>query len=124
MRQVFAIAALLPLGAAIAGAAPLANEWSTPEPVRIEGYSGEAMEPFLSRDGHCLFINTRNDPGADTDIHFARRRDDGTFVHQGVLAGTQSPAPDGVPPLSRDGHFCFISPRDYRQTLNSVFCGR
>jgi len=125
MRQI-AVAALLlswaMLNVAAAAPAP-ADIWSAPEPVRIEGYSGEAMEPFLSRDGQVLFFNTRNDPGVDTDIHFARRRDDVTFVHQGVLAGTQSPVLDGVPTMSRDGHFCFISPRDYRQTLNSVFCG-
>ena len=107
-----------------ASAAPgPASTWSAPEAVRIEGYSGDAMEPFLSRDGRTLFFNTRNDPGADTDIHFALRRDDLTFVHQGVLAGTHSPDLDGVPTMSRDGQFCFISPRGYRQTLNSVYCG-
>ena len=98
--------------------------WSPPEPVRIKGYSGDAMEPFLSRDGNVLFFNTRNDPATDTDIHFALRRDDLTFVHQGILTGTKSPSLDGVPTMARDGAFCFVSPRDYFQTLNSVFCGR
>jgi hypothetical protein len=117
-----AIVAVLLGAGAPAHAAP--SRWSRPEPVRIEGYGGEAMEPFVSRDGRVLFFNTRNDPGSDTDIHYALRSDDGVFVHQGVLNGTKSPDLDGVPTLASDGSFCFISPRDYRQTLNSVFCGR
>src|SRR5258706_3162926 len=96
---------LLTLG--VAGAGPMPVVWSQPQPVRIEGYTGDAMEPFLSRDGAFLFFNTRNDPKVDTDIHFARRKDDLTFVHQGVLKGTQSKGLDGVPTMSRDGRFCF-----------------
>jgi hypothetical protein len=121
-NAIFAVVVLLGMAGSSAGAAPVV--WSQPEPVRIEGYSGEAMEPFLSRDGATLFFNTRNDPGTDTDIHFARQRDDLTFVHQGVLSGTKSAELDGVPTMALDGTFCFISPRDYRQTLNAVFCGR
>lgn len=125
MCRLIIFTACLVLCAAKAAAAPTSTStWSKPEPVRIEGYAGEAMEPFLSRDGQYLFFNTRNDPGVDTDIHFASRRDDVTFVHQGALQGTHSPDLDGVPTMGGDGHFCFISPRDYRQTLNSVFCGR
>jgi hypothetical protein len=117
-----AVAAMLAAGLSSTRAAP--SVWSPPEPVRIEGYSGDAMEPFLSRGGNVLFFNTRNDPATDTDIHYALRRDDLTFVHQGILAGTKSPSLDGVPTMARDGTFCFISPRDYFQTLSSVFCGR
>jgi hypothetical protein len=117
------LAAALAMSAAVdVLAAPVV--WTPPQPVRIEGYDGEAMEPFLSRDGGFLFFNTRNDPGVDTDIHVARQLDDLTFVHLGVVAGTKSSDLDGVPTMARDGSFCFISPRDYRQTLNSVFCGR
>jgi hypothetical protein len=117
------LAVVLLLWTAAPGAQAAPAGWSKPEPVRIEGYAGEAMEPFLSRDGATLFFNTRNDPESDTDIHFARRHEDLTFVHQGVLQGTKSRELDGVPTMARDGTFCFISPRDYRQTLNSVFCG-
>ena len=95
----------------------------TPEPVRIEGYAREAMEPFLSRDGRFLFFNTRNDPGADTNIHFATATGAG-FAYAGILQGTVSNDLDGVPTMSAAGRFCFISPRDYRTTLVSVFCGK
>lgn len=97
--------------------------WSPPQPVRIEGYTGDAMEPFLSRDGTVLFFNNRNEPADKTDIHFARRRDDLTFVYQDLVHGARSSNLDGVPTMARDGSFCFVSIRDYLQTLNSVFCG-
>jgi len=124
MGRLAAILAFLVLGVAGATGDPGTGVWSAPQAVKIEGYAGDAMEPFLSRDGAFLFFNTRNDPKVDTDIHYARRKDDFTFVHQGVLKGTQSKGLDGVPTMSRDGRFCFISPRDYKQTLNTVFCGR
>src|SRR5262245_28770823 len=93
-----------------------------PEPVRIEDYNNEAMEPFVSRDGHYLFWNTRNAPGTNVDIHFAEA-DHGTFVYRGVLLGTTSYDLDGTPTMSADGHFCFVSTRDYRRALISVYCG-
>ena len=124
MRKFAVVAAVLIAAAGAAGGADVPANWSQPEPVRIEGYAGDAMEPFLSRDGATLFFNTLNDPKVDTDIHFATRRDDLTFVHRGVLEGTRSAQLDGVPTMSRDGLFCFISPRDYATTLSTVFCGR
>lgn len=106
------------LAAADLNAAP-----SAPLPVQIEGYMDEAMEPFVSRDGRFLFFNTRNDPGTDTNIHFATSEGD-HFVYRGVLNGTVSRDLDAVPTMSAGRRFCFISPREYRKTLNSVWCGR
>jgi hypothetical protein len=34
------------------------------------GYTGDAMEPFLSRDGELLFFNSLND-GRDTSLFLA-----------------------------------------------------
>jgi hypothetical protein len=112
----FTIASL----AAPAVAAPPAPKG--PEPVRIEGYADDAMEPFLSRDGKFLFFNTRNDPGSNTNIHVAEATDNG-FVYRGVLHGTISFDLDAVPTMAADGRFCFVSPRDYRRTRVSVLCG-
>ena len=115
MRKfVFAAFCLLPL-ASQAHAADAAGQ-----PVRIEGYADEAMEPFLSRDGRYLFFNTRNDPGANTNIHFAEAK--GTeFVYREILGGTISYALDGTPTMSADGRFCFVSPRDYRRSLVTLY---
>lgn len=90
--------------------------------VVVAGYSGEAMEPFVSRDGRHLFFNTRNDPGVDTNILFAER--DGTgWRFRGVLPGTVSPHLDGTPTMSAAGRFCFVSTRAYFETLVTVYCG-
>lgn len=117
-------AACVPQGSGSAGSEP--PPWArfhTPRPVTIAGYDGDAMEPFLSRDGSLLFFNNSNDPAAQTDLHWAERLDDLTFRYRGPVAGANSPALDGVPTLSRDGRFCFISPRSYAQTLATVHCG-
>jgi hypothetical protein len=92
------------------------------EPVRIDGYADEAMEPFVSRDGRFLFFNTRNDPGANTNLHFAEVNDVG-FTYRGILYGTISYDLDAVATMAADGRFCFVSPRDYRRTRVSVLCG-
>lgn len=112
-------AAALTLAACLIASAPTL---AAPERVRIEGYAGEAMEPFLSRDGKFLFFNTRNDPGSNTDIHFAEAQD-GAFAYRGVLNGTMSYDLDAVPTMAADGRFCFVSPREYRRTRVSVMCG-
>ncbi|MEZ5997642.1 MAG: hypothetical protein R3B98_02990 [Hyphomonas sp.] len=88
-------------------------DFEAPEPVELQGYEGDAMEPFLSRDGQYLFFNNRNDPGVQTDIHMAERIDALHFRYLGKLAGANSDALDGVPSLARDGSFVFVSPRAY-----------
>jgi hypothetical protein len=113
--ECFAVAAL----ATTALAAPPAPKG--PEPVRIEGFTDEAMEPFLSRDGKFLFFNSRNDV-ANTNIQFAEATDKG-FEYRGVLFGTISFDLDAVPTMAANGRFCFVSPRDYRRTRVSVLCG-
>jgi hypothetical protein len=99
-------------------------EFSEPQPVRILGYNGDAMEPFLSRDGQTLFFNNRNHPPERTDLHWAERVDDLTFRYRGRVDGANSDHLDGVATLSRNGRFCFVSPRTYFETLASVYCGQ
>jgi hypothetical protein len=124
-----ALAAFIVLAAACAAPAPepAAAPWAkftAPQPVTIEGYDGDAMEPFLSRDGSLLFFNNRNDPPEQTDIHWAERIDDLHFRYRGKIEGANSDALDGVPTLSTNGRFCFISPRAYQPTLATIHCGQ
>lgn len=98
--------------------------FNQPEPVAISGYEGDAMEPFISRDGRYLFFNDTNEPGADTDIHYAQRIDDLHFAYRGRVAGVNSPALDGVPSMDRDGNFYFVSTRSYAQSLSTLYHGR
>lgn len=113
-----------PEAAAEACRAPPTGEFREPEPVAIRGYDGEAMEPFLSRDGKLLFFNNRNEPAGRTDIHWATAVDGVTFQYRGLLEGANSSALDGVPTMDASGRFCFVSTRSYRNTLGTVHCGR
>ena len=117
-------AALATGGPAEVQADPVAAwaRFSPPRAVTIQGYGGDAMEPSLSRDGQVLVFNNRNDPPEQTDLHWARRIDDLTFHYEGLVAGANSGDLDGVGTLTSGDRFCFISTRDWRQTLGTVFC--
>jgi hypothetical protein len=104
--------------------APPSGEFRNPEPVAIRGYDGEAMEPFLSRDGKLLFFNNRNEPAERTDLHWATAVDALTFQYRGLVDGANSTALDGVPTMDSAGRFCFVSTRSYRATRDTVHCGR
>ena len=118
-------ATILFLSACAQAPQPAAPEWARfthPEPVVIQGYDGDAMEPFLARDGSTLFFNNSNAPDAQTDLHWAERVNDTTFVYRGRIDGANSPALDGVASLSAAGRLCFISTRSYEATLSTVYC--
>jgi hypothetical protein len=117
------IAAVFAAIAACAAAGTALTAPKPPEPVKIDGYDDTAMEPFVSRDGRFLFFNTSNAPGANTNIHFAESDGTGGFKYRGVLYGTISFDLDAVPAMADDGRFCFVSPREYRRTRVSVWCG-
>jgi hypothetical protein len=100
-----------------------ASSFGSLTPVTLRGYGGEAMEPFVSRDGRFLFYNTRND-GPDPQLRFAERLDDLTFDDRGEVAGAGSPALEGTPSMDAGGTLYFISTRSYAQDLVTVYRGR
>ncbi|HEY0757738.1 MAG TPA: hypothetical protein VGD59_00630 [Acidisarcina sp.] len=100
------------------------EEFSDPRTVTIKGYSGDAMEPFLSRDGRYLFFNNLNDPSVNTDLYWAERIDDLTFQFKGEVGGVNTPALEGVASMDRAGAFYFISPRSYDRTASTIYRGR
>lgn len=89
-------------------------------PVTIRGYSGDAMEPFLSRDGTYLFFNNSNDPSVNTDLFYAVRIDGLNFQFQGPIQGANSAALDGVASLDTNGNFYFVSTRSYTTSLSTI----
>ena len=97
--------------------------FTAPRPVAIAGYAGDAMEPFLTRDGRWLLFNTRNGPKDQTDLMLARRTDDSHFTFVGPLAGANSGSLDGVASVDRNGQFFFVSNRDYDRTGNTLWTG-
>lgn len=109
------------------GAAPreaLDTSFSRPERVSIAGYAGDAMEPFVSRDGSVLLFNDRNEPPNDTKLHWAERVDDVTYRYRGLVEGVNTPAIEGTPSLDRDGNLYFVSTRSYGDTLSTIYRGR
>src|SRR5260221_5721335 len=60
---------------------PFAN----PERVTIAGYSQDAMEPFITRDGTRLFFNNSNASTVNTNLFQATRIDDVTVPVGGEI---------------------------------------
>ena len=97
--------------------------FASPVAVTIAGYNGDAMEPFISKDGQLLFFNNRNDPSVDTNLYYAARVDDRTFTFRGAVAGANGPALDAVASLDQLGNFYFVSTRSYATTLSTIYSG-
>jgi hypothetical protein len=85
------------------------------EAVTITGYSGDAMEPFISRDGAYLFFN---DDGPDKNLFYATRVDDTTFQFQAALSGINTAAVDGVPTMDAVNEFFYVSTANYNPPLS------
>jgi hypothetical protein len=79
------------------------------------------MEPFISKDGQYLFFNNRNDPSVNTDLYYATRVDDQTFMFLGPVPGANSPQLDAVASLDTLGNLYFISTRSYSTSLSTVY---
>ena len=92
-----------------------------PERVSIAGYSGDAMEPFLTHDGRYLLFNNRNDPSVNTNLHYAERIDDLHFAYRGEIQGVNTDALEGVPSVSCDGTLYFVSTRSYGKTFSTIY---
>ncbi len=101
------------------------QEWGDDRVVTIKGYEGDAMEPFISRDGKFLFFNDDKTDAKDKDMFWAKRINDYTFDFQGEIKNVNSKAVDGVPSMDDSGRFYFMSAKDYGLFhKNTVFSGR
>lgn len=98
--------------------------FDNPERVTIRGYSGDAMEPFITRDGRYLLFNNLNQPPVNTNLHYAERIDDLTFQYKGEIEGVNTPAVEGVPTMDRDNVLYFVSPRSYGETRSTIYRGK
>ncbi len=84
--------------------------FGNPELVTIVGYSGDAMEPFVSRDGTYLFFN---DDGADKNIFYAAFINPTSTQYQGPIASINTNAVDGTPTMDTAARFFYISTANY-----------
>lgn len=93
--------------------------------VLISGYSGDAMEPFLSPDGNTLFFNSLNN-GFDTRLHYATRVDDSLFTYVGEVIGANEPGNpqlNAVASLDTTGNFLWVSTRGYPGNFDNLHRG-
>jgi Tol biopolymer transport system component len=124
-----AVCVLLGVGLIAHGADPSTiapSPFSNPQRVTINGYTQDAEEPFISRDGNYLFFDNSNDPKRtpNTDIFYATRIDDVTFQYQGPITGVDTTtALEGVPSMDVNNVFYFVSPRSYPQTFSTIYSG-
>ena len=119
-----ALAACGPVRSAQDAPVAFSSEFQNPQLVTIEGYDGDAMEPFVSRDGKYLFFNNLNEPKVNTNLHWAERIDDLHFKYRGEMQGVNTPALEGVASMDRDGNFYFVSNRSYDQTASTLYRGK
>lgn len=96
-------------------------EFEQPVEVKVNGYQGILMEPFLSRDGKILLFNNSNDPTANTNIHWAARIDDLNFQYRGEVEGINTQHLEGVPTLDKNNQLFFVSNRNYGEKFSTIY---
>ena len=103
---------------------PAYTEFHDAQRVTIRGYTGDAMEPFVTKDGKWLLFNNSNDPSVNTNLHYAARLNGLTFVYKGEIAGVNTPALEGVSSMDKNGSLYFVSTRSYDSTFSTIYRGR
>jgi hypothetical protein len=93
--------------------------------VVINGYSKDAMEPFISKDGTFLFFNSLND-GDSTSLYYATRINDTVFNFEGEIEGVNGPVPhlDAVASKDINNVFYFVSTRNYPDVFENFRTGK
>jgi hypothetical protein len=98
-------------------------QFESPQRVTVQGYDGQIMEPFLSRDGNTLFFNNLNNPSVDTNLHWSTRISNTLFEYQGELQGVATESLEGVPTMDQNNTMFYVYTGDYFQTLQSIYTG-
>jgi hypothetical protein len=98
-------------------------QFGSPQRVTVQGYDGQIMEPFLSRDGNTLFFNNLNNPSVDTNLHWSTRVSNTLFEYQGELQGVATEDLEGVPTMDQNNTMFYVYTGDYFETLQSIYTG-
>lgn len=103
----------------------VSKEFANEQKVNIRGYAGNAMEPFISRNGPYLFWNSLND-GKDTSIFYAQKIDDVNFQLVGKVNNINGEPPhlDAVASMDKDGNFYWVSTRNYPRIFENYLNGK
>ena len=98
------------------------SEFKNEQKVTIIGYSSDAMEPFISKDGKYLFFN--NSKGINKkQLYYAERVNDTTFKFKGEIQGVNSIYIDANPTMDEQNNFYFISTRNLDTGNKTIYCG-
>jgi hypothetical protein len=97
------------------------QDYTIPIKVQVIGYTGNIMEPFISRDGTTLLFNNLNAAPENTNLHWATRINDSSFQYQGEISGINTSDLEGVASLDRNGILYFVSTRNYPTTLSTIY---
>lgn len=84
--------------------------FGNPELVTIIGYNGDAMEPFVSRDGVYLFFNNN---GANKDIFYSAFINATSVQYQGPIPSINTAAVEGTPTTDTASRFFYVSTANY-----------
>jgi len=99
------------------------SEFKNERIVTITGYSSDAMEPFVSKDGKYLFFNNLQGLN-EKELYYAERIDDITFEYKGEIQGVNSIAVDGNPTMDEQNNFYFISTRNLETEIKTIYSGK
>ncbi len=101
----------------------LYTAFSNHQQVTITGYSGDIMEPFISRDGSTLFFNNN---GPNKDLYYASFVNLTTFQYEGALPSVNTSAVEGAPSMDSAGNFYFVTTAFYNPPSNyhTIYTGQ
>ncbi len=96
-------------------------EFGQPVKVEVKGYTGNIMEPFISRDGNILLFNNLNAAPENTNLYWAVKINDSTFQYIDEITGINTPDLEAIPSLDSAGNLYFVSNRNYPNTLSTIY---
>jgi hypothetical protein len=98
-------------------------EFGNPTRIEIKGYMGDAMKPFISKDGSYLFFNNLNSPEVNTNIHLAEAVGENEFRYVGEVRGVNTDSLEAVASMDSSGRFYFVSTRSYGVSKRTLYHG-
>lgn len=91
-------------------------------PVTINGYTIDAMEPFISLDGNAMFFNSINN-ATNTSLFYAGRINDSLFNIMGfmpVVNEATTPYLNAVASVDSANNFFWVSLRNYPTQMDNL----
>lgn len=101
----------------------ISSEFSNEQKIKIIGYEGDAMEPYISRDEKYLFFNSYQGK-TKKDLYYAEKINDISFQYKGIIKKTNTNEVDANPSMDKANNFYFISTRDINSgDFNTIYTG-